>query len=78
MRVVNGKSSFAGEGASNQPINTARPGKRRLTVLLDAAEDVVDVVGEEALCVEHGLDEAGDGAEGHVFCVCVSVPLRAG
>ena len=62
---------------TDHPTKAARPGEKRLTVLLDAAEDVVDVVGEEALCVEHGLDEAGDGAEGHVFCVCVSVPLRA-
>ena len=50
--------------------------KRALTVFLDAAEDVVDVVWEESLCVQHCLDEAGDGAEGHVLCMCMAVPLR--
>ena len=50
--------------------------KRALTVFLDAAEDVVDVVGEEALCVQHGLYEAGDRAQRHVLCVRMAVPLR--
>ncbi len=47
-----------------------------LTILLDAAEDVVDVVWEEALRIEHRLDQTGDSAKRHVLCVRVSVPLK--
>ena len=46
------------------------------TVFLDSTQDVVDVVGEEALRVKHRLDQAGDGPEGHVFRVRVAVPLK--
>lgn len=49
-------------------------GERR-TIFLDTTEDIVDVVREEPLCVQHSLDHAGDGAEGHVFCMCMTIPL---
>ena len=45
------------------------------TVFLDSTQDVVDVVREEALRVKHRLDEPRNRSEGHVFRVCVAVPL---
>jgi hypothetical protein len=50
--------------------------EKERTVVLDAAEDVVDVVWEEAAGVEHCLDQARDGTEWHVLPVCVLVPLE--
>ena len=50
----------------------------RLTVFLDASEDVIDVVGEEALSIEHRLDQTGDRTKGHILRMCVSVPLGTG
>ena len=45
------------------------------TVLFDPTEDVVHVVWKEAARVEHCLYQPCDGAQGHVFCVRVAVPL---
>ncbi len=46
-----------------------------ITVLLDAAKNVVDVVWEKAFRVEHRLDQSCDRAERHVFRMGVSIPL---
>lgn len=50
----------------------------RFTVFLDTSEDVVNVVGEEALSVKHRLDQSSDGSEGHVFGMGVAIPLDCG
>lgn len=47
----------------------------RLTIFFNSAENVVDVVGEEALRIQHRLNKTSDGAEGHVLRVRVPVPL---
>ena len=49
--------------------------KVRRTVFLDTTENVVNVVREEPLCIQHGLDHARDGAERHVFCMRMTIPL---
>jgi hypothetical protein len=46
-----------------------------LTIVLDATENVVDIVGEEATGVKHRLDQAGYRAKRHVLAVGVLVPL---
>ena len=56
--------------------NVAWTQTRRRTVLLDTTKDVVDVVWEESLRVQHRLDESCDGTEGHVFRVRMFVPLE--
>ncbi len=48
-----------------------------LTIFFDPTKDVVNIVWEEPLRVKHRLDHAGNGAEGHVFTVRMTVPLRA-
>ncbi|KAI3484762.1 hypothetical protein L1887_52048 [Cichorium endivia] len=47
-----------------------------LALFVEAAEDVVDVVGEEALAVEHGGDHAGDRVQWHRTSVCMAVHLE--
>ena len=49
-----------------------------LTIFLNATEDVIDIIGEESLCIQHSLNEACDGTKGHVFCMRVPVPLEEG
>ena len=61
-----------------RPRSGRRRKERRLTVLLDAAEDVVDVVGEEALLVEDGGEALGAGVDGHGLSVAVAVHLANG
>lgn len=46
------------------------------TIFLDAAENVVHVVWEEALCIEHRLNEPRDRTERHLLGVRVTVPLN--
>lgn len=46
-----------------------------LTIFFDATEDIVYVVREEALGIEHRLDKAGDRAKGHLFIMRMLVPL---
>jgi len=56
--------------------NKGGMGHGELTVFFDATEDIVHVVGEETLCIEHGLDHACNGTKRHVLRVRVAVPLR--
>jgi len=49
----------------------------QLTVFFDATKDIVDVIWEEPLGVEHRLDEACDRPEWHRLVVSVSVPLES-
>jgi hypothetical protein len=50
--------------------------ERLLTVLLNAAEDVVNIIRKEPLRVEHGLDHARDRTEWHVLRMRMAVPLH--
>lgn len=45
------------------------------TIFLDAAKDVVHIIGKEALGVEHGLNQPSDRAQRHVFRVRMAIPL---
>lgn len=45
------------------------------TVFLDASEDVVYIIREESLRVKHRLDQSCDGAQRHIFRVCMTIPL---
>lgn len=46
-----------------------------LTVFFDAAENIVHIVREEALPVQHSLYQASNCAQRHLLCVSVAVPL---
>lgn len=50
--------------------------RRRRTIFLDSAENVVDVVGEEPFCVEHSLNQASNRSERHLLSMRVFIPLR--
>jgi len=46
-----------------------------LTILFDAAKNVVDVIWEETPGVKHGLDETRNCTDRHVLCMRMAVPL---
>ena len=47
------------------------------TLLIESGKDVTDVVGEEALVVQHGGGHLSDGGGTHGLVVVVSVRLQA-
>lgn len=61
-------------GSGNLTMKSVEGSVKR-TIVFDSAEDVVDIEWEESARVKHGLDESGNGSEGHIFGVCVAVPL---
>ena len=50
--------------------------RRRRTIFLDSAENIVDVVGEEPFCIEHGLNQASNRSERHLLGMCMFIPLK--
>ena len=50
--------------------------RRRRTIFLDSAENVVDIVGEEPFCIEHGLNQASNRSERHLLGMCMFIPLK--
>jgi hypothetical protein len=48
----------------------------KLTIFLDSAKDIINIVREETSRIEHRLYETGNCADGHVFGVCMAIPLE--
>ena len=46
-----------------------------LTILFDAAKNVVDIVWEETPGIKHGLDETRNCTDRHVLCMRMAIPL---
>lgn len=48
------------------------------TILFYATQNVVNVVWEESLGIEHGLDQSRYSSKGHILVMGMSVPLQNG
>ena len=49
----------------------------KLTIFFNAPEDIVNIIGEEATGVQHGLDKTRNGTNRHVLGMGMSIPLQA-